>query len=180
MKNFFKNIVKIKIIAIISVIVIISFFLISGFAYILDLLDATNPNHTSAGGSVGNVSSRYYDNNMPAQIENRITSKITSSNIVSKGNGDYKLDIDLDAEINSLFEDMKKTTEGKRVLAFMSGTEQEKKELLKNMVRAEILTQYPDLRSKNKIGTGTDSNEVQGVIKIKRVLSDEIKKSKKY
>lgn len=176
MKNFFKNIVKIKIIAIISVIVIISFFLISGFAYILDLLDATNPNHTSAGGSVGNVSSRYYDNNMPAQIENRITSKITSSNIVSKGNGDYKLDIDLDAEINSLFEDMKKTTEGKRVLDFMSGTEQEKKELLKNMVRAEILTQYPDLRSKNKIGTGTDSNEVQGVIKIKRVLSDEIKK----
>lgn len=177
MKNLLKNVLKVKVLIIVIVIVLVVTYLLSAFAYLLDLLDAINPNHSSSGSTSGmtNLNPSYYDNNMPAQIENEITNQITSSNIIYQSNGDYRLNIDLDEKINEIYNRMIENTEGQRVLNYLTGTEQEKKELLKNMLRAEIITQYPDLRQKEKFGTSVASNEVQGVIQIKRVLSQEIR-----
>lgn len=175
MKGSISSLIKIGILIAIVVVVV---YLLAGAAYILDLLDATNPNHSSTGSVSSTLNDNYYDNNMPANIENDIINQITSSNIVYKGNGDYKLNIDLDEKINAIYDRLSETDEGRRVLDYLKGTETEKKELLKKMVRAEIFTQYPDLRSQSKIGTDVDSNEIQGTIRIKRILSQEIKRVK--
>ena len=148
--------------------------MLSGFAYILKLLEATNPNHTNSSSISSTLSDRYYNSNVPAQIENDITNQITSSNIIYKGNGDYKLNIDLDEKINEIYDRLMETTDGQKMLNYLKGTDDEKKEILKNMVRAEMITQYPDLRQKEKYGTAVDANEIQGSIQIKRVISQEI------
>lgn len=178
MEQFLKKVANVfpKIIIIIVIIAIIIF--LASATYIVTIIDATNSNHRAWSlwdNSIGNNSNNF-NYNMSAQIENRIISQITSSNIISKGNGDYKLDIDLDEQISNIYTKFNESTEGKRILSYLTGTEEEKKELLKNMARAEILTQYPDLRSKERMNSDVDSNEVQGVIQIKRVLSDSIKK----
>lgn len=176
MKGSISSLIKIGIIIAVVVVII---YLLAGAAYILDLLDATNPNHSNSGSISSTLNNNYYDNNMPANIENEIINQITSSNIIYKGNGDYKLNLDLDEKINSIYDNLSQSDEGRRVLDYLKGTETEKKELLKKMVRAEIFTQYPDLRSQSKIGTEVDSNEIQGTIRIKRILSQEIKKVKR-
>ena len=177
MKNLLKNVLKVKVLIIVIVIVLVVTYLLSAFAYLLDLLDSTNPNHTSSTATSGMamVNPSYYDNNMPAQIENEITNQISSSNIIYQSNGDYRFNIDLDEKINEIYNDMLENSEGQRILRYLTGTDQEKKETLKNMIRAEIITQYPDLRQKEKFGTPVDSNEIQGAIQIKRVISQEIK-----
>ena len=165
---------------IIIAVVVVVVYLLAGSAYILDLLDATNPNHSNSGSVSSTLNSNYYDNNMPANIENEIINQITSTGITYVGNGDYKFDIDLDEKINAIYDKLSQTDEGRRVLDYLKGTESEKKELLKKMVRAEIYTQYPDLRSRDKIGTAVNSNEIQGTIKIKRMFSQEVKKVKSF
>lgn len=185
MKNIFKGLINVKRIAIIIIVIAVIIIGFASAAYVTRLLDATNANNDGGNGGspITSMASRNpgtdsYDFNMPAQIENRITSLITSSNIVYKENGSYKLNIDLDAKINELYADFMEDSDGRRTLNFLKGSEQEKKEYLKNMIRAEILTQYPDLRSalSGKMGTQVDSNEVQGVIQIKRTISDSIAK----
>lgn len=172
MYNQIKKIFNTKVIIILIVISIIIVFL-GGFSYILTLLDAVNANN----GNTGFINNT--ENNMPAQIENQITSLVTSSNIVYKGDGNYKLDIDLDEKIEELYNNFINTQEGKRVLNYLEGTDEEKKEYLKNMVRAELITQYPDFRKKENFSNPVDSNEVQGVIQFKRVVSDSIKRVSK-
>ena len=141
MKGSISSLIKIGIIIAVVVVII---YLLAGAAYILDLLDATNPNHSNSGSISSTLNNNYYDNNMPANIENEIINQITSSNIIYKGNGDYKLNLDLDEKINSIYDNLSQSDEGRRVLDYLKGTETEKKELLKKMVRAEIFTQYPD------------------------------------
>ena len=147
---------------------------IAGFSYVLKLIDTSNPNNSSFWGAKSST----VKNNMNAQVENKVTSQISTRNIVSKGNGDYKLDIDLDAKVDEIYAELSKTESGRRVLNRMTGSEKEKKELLKDMIRAELITQYPDLRSKEHMGQDVESDEIQGVIRFKRVLSDSIKEVK--
>lgn len=175
MKEFLKKIVNVKLIVRIIIIVFIVIIFFGAAAYIINILDATNSNHNGTS-SWGDLGSRNYAYNMPAQIENNIISQITSSNIIAKGNGDYKLNIDLDEKINEIYSAFEEREEGRRILGYLTGTEEEKKEYLKNMVRAEIATQYPDLRSVDNMGAPVDSDEVQGVIQFKRRVSQEIKK----
>lgn len=49
------------------------------------------------------------------------------------------------------------------------------KEYLKNFIKAEIITQYPDLRDEEHIGTSTESDELQGCIKVEREGQNGIK-----
>ena len=121
---------NVKVIVIIIIIFVI-IYLLSGFAYILKLLEATNPNHTNSSSISSTLSDRYYNSNVPAQIENDITNQITSSNIIYKGNGDYKLNIDLDEKINEIYDRLKETTDGQKMLNYLNGTDDEKKEILK-------------------------------------------------
>lgn len=169
-KRILKEIFKLKILIIVVACVTIFLMLFSSFAYLLKLIDGVNANN----GNIG-----FGDNtstNMPAQIENQITSSITSANIIYNENGNYKLNIDLDEKIDEIYNNLIKTEKGNRTLSYLTGTEEEKKEYLKNMVKAEIITQYPDFRKKENFNNPLETDEVQGVIQIKRTLSDSIKK----
>ena len=121
MKNLLKNVLKVKVLIIVIVIVVVVTYLLSAFVYLLDLLDSTNPNHTSSTATSGMamVNPSYYDNNMPAQIENEITNQISSSNIIYQSNGDYRFNIDLDEKINEIYNDMLENSEGQRILRWI-------------------------------------------------------------
>lgn len=154
---------------IIGVIIIATvILLLAGSVYVLKIKDSSNPNHSSFWGA-------QYSNtetNMNAQIENKITGSISTRNIVYKENGDYKLDIDLNEKIDEVYNQLNETEEGRRILNYLTGTIDEKKKLLKDMVRAELITQYPDLRSRENMGSEVNDNEIQGVIQFKRKLSE--------
>ena len=152
----------------IFIIIVLLIFLASS-SYVLKLIDSSNSNHSSMSGGL-NFGSK--ENNMNAHVESEISTQVSAGNIVSKGNGDYKFNINLDDKVNELYDEFSKTEEGRRKLNYITGTEAEKKELLKDMIRAELITQYPDLRTVSNMNTKVDSDEVQGVIRFKRVLSE--------
>lgn len=170
MKNaiigFLKSNIK-WIIGIFIIIVLLIFLASAG--YVLKLIDSSNSNHSSMSGGL-NFGSK--ENNMNAHVESEISTQVSAGNIVSKGNGDYKFNINLDDKVNELYDEFSKTEEGRRKLNYITGTEKEKKELLKDMIRAELITQYPDLRTLSNMNNKVDSDEVQGVIKFRRVLSE--------
>lgn len=152
----------------IFIIIVLLIFLASS-SYVLKLIDSSNSNHSSMFGGL-NFGSK--ENNMNAHVESEISTQVSAGNIVSKGNGDYKFNINLDDKVNELYDEFSKTKEGRKKLNYITGTEKEKKELLKDMIRAELITQYPDLRTVSNMNTKVDSDEVQGVIRFKRVLSE--------
>lgn len=170
MKNAIMGFLKsnIKWIIGIFIIIILLIFLASS-SYVLKLIDSSNSNHSSG---LGGLNFGGNNNNMNARVENEISSQVSVGNIVSKGNGDYKFNINLDDKVNELYEEFSKSEEGRRKLNYITGTEEEKKELLKDMIRAELITQYPDLRTISNMNNKVDSDEIQGVIKFKRVLSE--------
>ncbi len=124
------------------------------------------------------VSSPAYDANMPAQVENKITSLISSSDITYKGNGEYKLNVDIEQKVDEIYEALDKTTQGKQTLNYLAGNEEEKKALLVKMIKAEIITQYPDLRKVENMDDPIPNGEIQGVIHFKRVFSTAMPKVK--
>ena len=164
--GFLKSNIK-WIIGIFVAIVLIVF--LASSSYIIKLIDSSNSNHSSG---LGGLNFGGNNNNMNARVENEISSQVSVGNIVSKGNGDYKFNINLDDKVNELYEEFSKSEEGRRKLNYITGTEEEKKELLKDMIRAELITQYPDLRTLSNMNNKVDSDEVQGVIRFKRVLSE--------
>ena len=170
MKNAIMGFLKsnIKWIIGIFIIIVLLIFLASS-SYVLKLIDSSNSNHSSG---LGGLNFGGNNNNMNARVENEISSQVSVGNIVSKGNGDYKFNINLDDKVNELYEEFSKSEEGRRKLNYITGTEEEKKELLKDMIRAELITQYPDLRTLSNMNNKVDSDEVQGVIRFKRVLSE--------
>lgn len=163
LNNSQKGGIRITIILIIIVILIA----LAGFSFVLKLVSASNSNHSSGG-----ISSSSSQTNMSAQVENKITSQIAIKNIIAKDNGGYKYDVDLDAKIDEIYEVLRQTTEGNRTLSYIKGSEQEKKAFLKDMIRAEILTQYPDLRTVKDMENEYEEDELQGGIKFKRYISE--------
>lgn len=100
-------------------------------------------------------------------VYKEITSEVTPQNIVKKDSGGYGFNIDLDEKVKKVKEDLK---EEKLLDEYISQENQD--EYLKNFIKADIKTRYPDLRSKNKIGTELAENEVQGAIQIYRKNAD--------
>lgn len=170
MKNAIMGFLKsnIKWIIGIFIIIVLLIFLASS-SYVLKLIDSSNSNHSSG---LGGLNFGGNNNNMNARVENEISSQVSVGNIVSKGNGDYKFNINLDDKVNELYDEFSKSEEGRRKLNYIKGSESDKKELLKDMIRAELITQYPDLRTISNMNNKVDSDEIQGVIKFKRVLSE--------
>lgn len=100
-------------------------------------------------------------------VYKEITSEVTPQNIVKKDSGGYGYNIDLDEKVKQVIEDLK---EDGLLDEYISKENQD--EYLKNFIKADIKTRYPDLRSKNKIGTELAENEVQGAIQIHRKNAD--------
>lgn len=96
---------------------------------------------------------------------------------VPSTDGGYKLDINL-AEITQQVIDTLNKNEGRLEYYFSYGHMQE---YLEKMIKAELVTQYPDLRSANKIGTPvSDENEFQGVIRFVRHKADDTNQILQY
>lgn len=88
---------------------------------------------------------------------------------VPSADGGYKLDIDLDEITKNIIETLDDNQGGLENYFSYKNMEA----YLKKMIKAELVTQYPDLRSADKIGTPTsDENEFQGVIKFVRHKND--------
>lgn len=105
--------------------------------------------------------------NTPFAVSELALSEFASQKIVKKDDG-YGFDIDLDTKVDEI---IKKLEEKDGVLDQYISTKNQK-EYLKAFIRAEIITQYPDLRNADKIGTPVEDGEVQGCIQIHRALSD--------
>lgn len=98
-----------------------------------------------------------------------------SGNIVENGRNGYKLNIDWDKEIEGMLEKLKE--ENFKLEKYLAKSIQ--KEYLKNMIKAAIVTQYPDLRTADEIAKDSEipADETQGCIKIKRYIDEETKNS---
>ncbi len=95
-----------------------------------------------------------------------------SKNIVPNGRGGYKINIKLNKEIDDMLAKLKKTDF--KMESYLSSKNQKK--YLKNMIKAAIVTQYPDLRSAQEIENDDEvQGETQGCIRIKRYPDGETK-----
>lgn len=123
------------------------------------------------GGSIGN-----YGGASSSSISAGMSSVNMSGNIVPNERDGYKINIDLDKEIDGMLETLKE--KNFKLEKYLDKSVQ--KEYLKNMIKAAIVTQYPDLRSADEIakdpkGEKTPVNETQGCIKVKRYSDGETK-----
>lgn len=106
-----------------------------------------------------------------------------SRNIVPKNNGGYKIDINIEEEVEIMLERLKE--EDYDISKYLNGWNFAKKTVLKNMLKAAIVTQYPDLRTAAEIEADAPilsnmlgfADEVQGCVKFKRYIDDETGKS---
>lgn len=94
-----------------------------------------------------------------------------SGNIVENGRNGYKINVDWDEEIDGMLETLKE--KNFKLEKYLDKSLQ--KEYLKNMLKAAIVTQYPDLRTADEIAKDKEipANETQGCIKIKRYADGE-------
>lgn len=83
----------------------------------------------------------------------------------------YKINVDWDKEVEEMLETLKK--KDYKLEKYLDKSIQ--KEYLKNMLKAAIVTQYPDLRSADEIAKDKEipADETQGCIKIKRYADGE-------
>ena len=125
-------------------------------------------------------------NNTSYVVSEKVTKIVDTSNITGNESSGYTLGIDLDAKVDEVLKslqagadnndfdgDLTNTSydgsgDGTRLAAYLS--DKNRKEYLKDFIKAEIVTQYPDLR-KNPDAELSD-DELQGVIKIKRAKTD--------
>lgn len=106
--------------------------------------DGSSMDYSSGGsGSSGSYS-------MPT-----LTSNI-SQHITENGRGGYKIDIDLDEKVDEML-DILKEQKNRDVDNFLKTSN--KKDYLKAMLKAELVTQFPDLRSADEIAASGENEE---------------------
>lgn len=82
--------------------------------------------------------------------------------------GGYALDVDLDELVDNIIKDINEY-DGRLNIYLSKG---KMHEYLKKMIEVQYITQYPDLRKRDKIGTEVPKGEFQGVIQFNRHNSD--------
>ena len=156
----FKNRKRILRVVILLIIVIV-LIVIASAGYLITIDDGV-----SQPGKAGNT-----PGTVKETMEESIFGGNTDSNDINTKvsiNGGYALDVDMDEIVDTIIAELNKNDS--RLGAYISGGKQH--EYLKKMITAEYITQYPDLRVENKIGTPIPANEFQGIIKFRRHKSD--------
>ncbi len=94
-----------------------------------------------------------------------------SGNIIPNDHGGYKINIDLNKEIDEMLEKIKQNNF--QLEKYLRKSVQ--KRYLKNFIKSAIVTQYPDLRAVDEIAKDEKilGDETQGCIKIKRYIDNE-------
>ncbi len=132
--------------------------------------------------------------NVDYVVSETVTNKVSASDITGNESSGYKLNIDLDAKVDEILKTLEAAQEnnnfdgdltnismpgdgkGTKIETYLS--EEHRKEYLKDFIKAELITQYPDLR--NNPDALLPEGELQGVIKIRRAMSDGSKKTLRY
>ncbi len=173
MKGLFKIISELvakKIVIITSVVVVTMVFFCSSL-YLIQLKDGTYDDSTTYKGS-----------NVPYIVQDEISSIFGGEEamddlgeITTKAITDgYALDFDIDEIANNIIEKCQKNHAVledyiKDVQTISKdGRTLKTSETLKLMIKAQLVTQYPDLRYRDKIRTAVGSDEFQGCIKFIR------------
>ena len=145
---------------------------------------ASNPKDTSQGGGKIHLNSDgygvWYEDIIKCikeyiRLDVEQDSIDMSKNIIEREKGNpnsgYKIEIDLNAEVDNLLRQLQ--DRGYHLENYLSSKNQ--RAYLKNMIKAVIVTQYPDLRNANDIANEKpiSDDEVQGCIKIKRYTDGE-------
>lgn len=154
-KFIVKNILKVITAKLIPIILVCLVVLIgiSGFTYLITINDGTYDE--------GDWSNTGY------VVLEMALSKATIENIQQCEDG-WNIDIDLDQTVDDIIQKLK----DKHGVLDKYISNKNVKEYLKTFIRAELITQYPDLRNADKIGTPVKSNEIQGCIQIQRALPE--------
>lgn len=115
----------------------------------------------SNSGNSSNVSK----NNLSSVMMNKYIA-LRDENNPQKG---YKLNIDLDTEVEWMLRKLKQ--KDFKMKDYLSESKQ--KEYLKNILKACIVIQYPDLRNAQDIADKVPTDEIEGCVKVKRYLDSD-------
>lgn len=163
--KFLKNRMFKKILLIIAIAVAVFFFVFGGGSYNEVLKKGSYQEEDNSNAPY--VADTVMEEAISATMEE--DTEIKDIKTVPSADGGYKLDIDLDEITKNIIETLDDNQGGLENYFSYKNME----EYLKKMIKAELVTQYPDLRSADKIGTPTsDENEFQGVIKFVRHKND--------
>lgn len=105
------------------------------------------------------------DSGNTGYVVNQKVFENTATYAISKNEDEWGFNIDLDTTVDDIIRTL---NDNDGVIDnYLSKANQ--KEYLSAFIKAELITQYPDLRSVDKIGTATDVGEFQGCIQIHRL-----------
>ena len=145
---------KIKPFKIVIIGLIIAFFVIPILVYIVKVNDG-----------------KWDDNSSVRSVVYSKTATISGTRSISpssSGNG-YSYNANIEEITQEIIDEVNEDPTNSDVLIrYLGENVEEQKRLLAKFIKAEHITQYPDLRSKNFIGKETDDYELQGCIRIRR------------
>ena len=149
----------IKTIVIVIAIIILIF---SGGYYVITNVDALNDSSDSS--NVPNVTQTTID-----EIENNNRDEYGNlkTRVISKG---YCFDIDIDEAVKNIIEKTSKVNGG-RIEDYLPNTST-REDTLKKMIKAELITKYPNVRNRENLNTEVDQDEFQGALKFTRFKED--------
>lgn len=158
LKQMIKKVIKHILLTLLPVIaiVVISIIILASFVYFLTI-------------EQGSYKEKDWSNT-DYVVSEKILSSVTPDKLEKdENNGGWKFAIDLDKTVEDIIQTLK---DNNGVLdQYIKPSKQ--KEYLKAFIKAELITQYPDLRTKDKIGTKLEENEIQGCIQIHRKNENE-------
>lgn len=108
------------------------------------------------------------DANTGYAVQSQVFDEIDKQDIIETDTG-YRINIDLDAKVEEIIKQLEMNNGS--LNKYLS--KKNRNEYLKAFIKAELVTQYPDLRDEQHIGTKIDDGEFQGIIKVKRKNKDE-------
>ena len=104
----------------------------------------------------------------PGYVVDQKVFQNTETQTISKNEDEWGININLDAAVDDIIKTINENNGN--VHDYISEAKQ--REYLSAFIKAELITQYPDLRSTDKIGTPTEAGEFQGCIQIHRLNSE--------
>ena len=144
------------------IICVVTLIIFSAAQYLVTIDDGIYDSE-KAGNVPAIVRSHLDETNLDGYLDDAIDLKTKNSK-----SGGYALDVDLDDLVDSIIKDINQY-DGRLNVYLSKG---KMHEYLKKMIEVEYITQYPDLRQRDKIGTEVPNGEFQGVIQFNRHKSD--------
>lgn len=144
------------------VICIVAVIIFSASQYLVTIDDGVYDDE-KVGNVPAIVRSHLDETNLDGYLDDAVDLKTKYS-----ASGGYALDVDLNELVDSIIKDINQY-DG-RIKVYLSKGKMH--EYLKKMIEVQYITQYPDLRRRDKIGTEVYNGEFQGVIQFNRHKSD--------